>query len=337
MGSSIRVLNSDKSEFDFSKIKISTQYNIVLHCVYNPDDHFDTEFAFLNDTSLDNNTIVVLWHAVEQGVWNSGWMSKLDSIVERAPYRLVYLTGSKGNIPIPHKFDIRFFPVFDIRSIQLHEGAHYLRPPAITAPRDNKFMFINAKDVSHRRYVLAHLIKNNLINQGTVSYQCTNGIVNYNDAVLDSCVGFIPIKLDDNDVASRLSRSVFMNAYLGIIGETQFNNAVGFDLTFLTEKTFNAIANNQVLAIIGHPGSLKLLKEMGYKTFSSIVDESYDNIKDNQLRLKTVTEEIVRFVNRPIEEIHKDYVSVADILKYNQELLFSQSFEQRIQALIDQL
>jgi hypothetical protein len=337
MGSSIRVLNSDKSEFDFSKIKISTQYNIVLHCVYNPDDHFDTEFAFLNDSSLDSNTVVILWHAVEQGVWDYKWMSKLDAIVEHAPYRLIYLTGAAGSIPIPHKFNIQFFPVFDVRSVDIHEGAHYLRPPPVTAKRDNKFMFINAKDVMHRRYVLVHLLKNNLINQGTVSYQCTQGIEIFHDAELDQCADYLPIKIDNNNVASRLSRSVFMNAYLGVVGETQFSNAVGFNLTFLTEKTFNAIANNQILAIVGHAGSLHLLKQLGYKTFGSIIDESYDDIVDDRLRLDAVTKEIVRFVNRPIEQIHNDYVSVAEELKYNQDLLFSQSLEQKLQQLINQL
>ena len=120
---SITVHNGQRTEFDFDSIVLNTDYSIFLHCVYDPYNHFDTEFEFLRDPRLDAKTLVILWHAVEMGHFDPVWMSRLDNIVAKAPYRLVYLTGSQHtpavNEYIPHHFSLKFFPVFDIRAQDL--------------------------------------------------------------------------------------------------------------------------------------------------------------------------------------------------------------------------
>jgi len=57
-------------DFDLSLVRVSSKYNIIFHYVYDPFNNFDTEFAFLKDPNLDKNTLVILWHAVEMGVWH---------------------------------------------------------------------------------------------------------------------------------------------------------------------------------------------------------------------------------------------------------------------------
>jgi hypothetical protein len=89
--------------------------------------------------------------------------------------------------------------------------------------------------------------------------------------------------------------------------------------------------------IVGQAGSLDLLHSLGYQTFSSIIDESYDNILDNDQRLVIVTEEILQFISRPIESIRKDYIKVKDIIDHNRDLLYKQTLDNRLQNLLDQL
>jgi hypothetical protein len=326
--------------------------------VYDPFGDFENEFKFLNDPKYDNNTLILLWHPVEQGHFEPQWMAKLDTIVESAPYRLIYLTGCSHNLNIhntfPHKFDIRFLPIFDVRSNDIWQDGGGKQE--IIIDKSQKFMFINSKDSPNRRYILGQLIQHNLVNDGTVTYRCQDGYFsNGHDfevvrgfsqefldsafELFDSCLPHLPIKLDDNNNANGLPRSIFLDSYINIVGETHFVNIPwGFNSSFVTEKTFNAIANNQIFIIVGQAGSLDLLKSLGYKTFDSIIDESYDTMIYNEDRLKAVSAEVLRFINRPIEQIREDYIKVADIVRHNRDLLYSNSsLEKRLQNFIDTL
>jgi hypothetical protein len=353
MSSNITVLNLDKTEFDFSNIKIDTHYNIIIHCVYDPFGDFDNEFAFLRNQNYDQNTLILLWHPVEQGHFEAEWMAKLDAIVSVAKYKLVYLTGCSHELNVdtvyPHKFDLRFFPVFDIRSKDLWRWFDDKQP--VTIHKNNKFVFLNSKDTAHRRYVLAHLLGQ----EGIITYRCKEGLSNtaldfntnrgfsedfliHANAIFDSCLPNIPISIDDGSSPANLGRKVFLDSYLSVVAETQFVNIpYEFNRSFVTEKTFNAIANNQMFIVVGHAHSLKLLHSLGYKTFSEVIDESYDNILDNGQRLKAVTTELVRFVSRPIEQLEQDYTKVVSIIEHNRDLLYSASLEQRLQELVDRL
>lgn len=358
MSSNITVLNSRRTEFDFSNINIDTHYNIILHCVYDPFGDFENEFAFLKDPQYDANTLILLWHPVEQGHFEPDWMAKLDAIVETAPYRLVYITGCSHKLDIhrivPHKFDIRFLPVFDIRSNDIWKL--HGKSQDINIDKSSKFMFINSKDAPHRRYILGKLIENNLLNDGIVSYRCQEGYFNngfdfevvrgFTDEFLsdtfklfDSCLPHIPIRIDNSTNSNGLSRKLFLDSYVNIVGETHFVNIPhGIISTFVTEKTFNAIANNQIFFVVGQVDSLDLLHSLGYKTFDSIIDESYDTIKNNQERLQAVSSEVIRFINRPIEEIRNDYIKIHDVIEHNRNLLFSNnSLEARLQGFINSL
>jgi hypothetical protein len=358
MSSNITVLNSDKTEFDFSNINIKTHYNIILHCVYDPFGDFDNEFAFLLDPKHDENTLIILWHPVEQGVFEPEWMAKLDAIVERSPFRLVYLTGCSHKLNVhtvsPHKFDLRFLPIFDIRSNDIWNLTGGAKD--ISTHKSQKFMFINSKDAPNRRYILGKLLEHGLIGDGIVSYRCQEGYFTngfdfeqvrgfsaefLEDAhrIFDSCLPRLPIKIDDGGNANSLPRSLFLDSYINIVGETQFVNIPhGYNKTFVTEKTFNAIANNQMFIIVGQAHSLDLLKSLGYKTFDGIIDETYDTLLNNQQRLEAVSAEVIRFINRPMEQVHEDYVKVLDVIEHNRNLLFSNnSLEQRLQEFVDSL
>ena len=349
MNTSIKVLNSNFSEFDWSNVKVTSKYNILLHCVNDPVNNFKEEFAFLQDPSLDSNTLVILWHAVELGPWDQSWIDKLNVIVASATYKLVYLTGCSHKLNLDQifdiKFDVQFLPIFDVRAA--NQWRH--RPTPMMINKTEKYMCINAKDQYHRRFILGQLIKNNLIDEGVVSYQCSEGIISFNiphlQEILDICLSHIPIVLDNaigvsdyypKNIPSLLDRYLFLNSYVNLVGETFFDNR-NYNTSFVTEKTFGAIANNQMFIIVGQAGSLDLVKSLGYQTFDSVIDESYDSILDNDQRLAAVTKEILRFISRPIESIREDYIKVNGIIEHNRDLLFKQTLDHRLQTVLDQL
>ena len=351
MASSITVSNRpDSVDFDLSLIDFQTNYNIIIHYVYDPLNHFEEEFKWLYD--IDDNTLVILWHPVEMGAWDQQWISKFNAVLKDRPFKFIYLTGCSSRLDLNHHFDIefdyKFLPVFDIR---VKDTWRY--PGGIVFEKPNKFCFLNGKDVEHRRYILYQLFQHGLLNQGTVSYNCTNTKQHYRDFTLgrnftprqlqESDIAqrvtesIIPIKLDRSNFVGNLPRKTFTDCYVNIVCETDFVNVpFSYNRSFVTEKTFNAIANNQLFFIVGHAGSLQTLRDIGYRTFGDIINEDYDNILHNGDRLDAVTKEILRFLDRPISEIRKDYERAYSIIEHNRNFLFSQSLNQRMQTIVDE-
>jgi hypothetical protein len=58
----------------------------------------------------------------------------------------------------------------------------------------------------------------------------------------------------------------------------------------LTEKTFKAIALEMPFILVAPAHSLKYLREYGFQTFSPVIDESYDDIEDDILRIERVAQ-----------------------------------------------
>jgi len=91
----------------------------------------------------------------------------------------------------------------------------------------------------------------------------------------------------------------------------------------LTEKVFKPIANFQPFLFMAYPGALKLLKSLGFKTFSPFIDETYDDEPDEGKRLGMIYQEIARLSTMSKEEIHNWYWSMEEILIHNQRHLLS--------------
>jgi hypothetical protein len=75
------------------------------------------------------------------------------------------------------------------------------------------------------------------------------------------------------------------------------------------------------IMIVGLPGQLKVLQDLGFETFPEFYDESYDSISYYGERFDTIKQNIHRLSSTPIEEIHKLYYSdsVQDKLQHNKQ------------------
>ena len=83
----------------------------------------------------------------------------------------------------------------------------------------------------------------------------------------------------------------YTQSYCHLVMETHFD-ADQSGGAFLTEKTFKPIKHAQPFVIAGCPGSLQTLRDLGYRTFDHVIDNSYDQETDNTRRwqqlLKTI-------------------------------------------------
>tara|TARA_B110000503_G_C7171345_1_gene424421 strand:+ start:2247 stop:3497 length:1251 start_codon:yes stop_codon:yes gene_type:complete len=94
----------------------------------------------------------------------------------------------------------------------------------------------------------------------------------------------------------------FYDSYLNITSETTV-----LDTGFFSEKTFKSVIYFQPFVLIGQHRALEFFKNLGYKTFSDVIDESYDSEPNNELRLEMAANAAYKFINRTdLDEVMKD-------------------------------
>ena len=94
------------------------------------------------------------------------------------------------------------------------------------------------------------------------------------------------------------------------------------DGIFITEKTWKAIAHGNPFCINGDAGSIKYLKDRGYKTFDKFWDESYDTAGDVD-RVKIIAQIVEDICKKTLPELQALNEDMLPILEHNQMLLKS--------------
>ena len=84
-----------------------------------------------------------------------------------------------------------------------------------------------------------------------------------------------------------------VEAFWHVVTETVFY----YDKLHLTEKIFKPIVSKQPFMLLAAPGNLAYLKSYGFKTFDSVIDESYDLIQDPDLRTEAVVKQLHWYCN----------------------------------------
>lgn len=147
---------------------------------------------------------------------------------------------------------------------------------------------------AHRDFAMFELQKRNLLDQGIVTYRDVfqGGVIcDISQRVANR---FAPAQLPwpyvssnlnpDWEVSDRLTYSIspfvpwdiYNHSWYSIVSET-----VGHAPTFFfSEKTTKVIYAQRVAIWLAPQYFLKTLRELGFQTFDSIIDESYDSIED---------------------------------------------------------
>lgn len=145
-----------------------------------------------------------------------------------------------------------------------------------------------------------------------------------------------PYFSDELDDAQRNDHSVleakyFTNAYCHIVLESQFDVDQSGG-AFITEKTFKPIKHGQLFFIGGGVGSLQVLRDLGYKTFDNVLDNSYDletNPTQRWIKLKEAIAEAQPKLPELFEQARAD-------IEYNQQLFVS-SKAARLNTLLERI
>jgi hypothetical protein len=120
-----------------------------------------------------------------------------------------------------------------------------------------------------------------------------------------------PNRVYNHEMIVGSSRKPYDNYFLEIVVETDC-----ITTEWITEKTIKNLYIGKPFIIMGASGILDKLKRFGFKTFSPWIDESYDDIENNYLRLEAIKQEIDQLSKIDINDL---YQKLLPILNHNRE------------------
>lgn len=101
-----------------------------------------------------------------------------------------------------------------------------------------------------------------------------------------------------------------------LVSETHASN----DRLFLSEKTYKPISIGMPFMILGSPGTLELLREKGYSTFSEWIDESYDYNYSLEKRIHIIIKNLVKISSMSTIKKIEMRRSMSKTCQYNLDL-----------------
>lgn len=209
----------------------------------------------------------------------------------------------------PELFEVMYSNTF----LKVFFDANIPDEPAILQSIDNK----NVKDYNslnrvfrpHRGAHLYKLVKDNILKNGLVSANeifrdntavyLSNALSDDYYSVMDSNYPkFIDGNWANENAGPQYNIDIYKNSLLSFITETKFNEPS----VFPTEKIYKPLALGHPVILLAAAGTLAALRKMGFKTDWCGIDPSYNDIEDDIERMQATHNELLKWVNLPMEE-----------------------------------
>lgn len=242
------------------------------------------------------------------------------------------------------------FPMFEIKAYYSVLNNHTYN---FNIPGRKKFIMLNARPRAHRLYLTYLLNMRGVINDGFCSFPSEESYrdefdfeevfskVEYFDFDIDNnwkadLKRKLPLEVDKVNYSDSFSinDTIFYDIYnqidFAVVTESLPDS--GHGSVFITEKTFKPIANKKPFVILGDKHTLKYLKNLGYRTFDFLIDETYDTL-DYKERIVALADEIKRLCSINFQRYEKQ---IKEVTEHNYNVLMDASrYTDRINRTID--
>jgi len=198
-----------------------------------------------------------------------------------------------------------------------------------TEKRNNKFVCLNKAPRTHRVRLVEEILSRNLQEQGVVScgYDAIN--VDYSKICIKGLQHLFPLQVEtteritnDNDVNQTLS-NYNEESFITVVGETsceQVDHPLqrgGYDKIFITEKTLKAFITGTFPLILAPKHAIQYLRGKGFDMFDDIIDHSYDNYADPNIKIKMIVDQLEKLLQMDISQLKDLHISCKDRLGAN--------------------
>lgn len=323
-----------------------------------------TLFAHLNKKYLKSlrkgtaHLLIDQSHEGYQTEWLWSWFHNNCEIYNINPQQIIYVTGNLDSkdqytewcnthsvenkilvVPYPHfessisnilNDNIKRYPSFD-QQIEYKES---------NLDTIKTYSALQKRPRAHRAWFFKHLHDANLLESGINSMNTFSlNNTTYEGKIMtadeyNSVIQKLPIlppnntgikKFADQDCGQYLTmfnEQIMLDTWLTVVSEASFGDSE--HECFLSEKTFKPIACYHPFIIAGNKDSLFRLRELGYKTFSPFIDESYDRLS-TWPRMTAITKELSRINSMSTSDKLEWFRNIKPILDYNYNVLKSRS------------
>ena len=187
-----------------------------------------------------------------------------------------------------------------------HKDIMTMRKNTTNIYREKYFLSYNGNVKNHRVDLVNHIKRNNHLDKFDLSFSSFFWGGQEGSLHLD-------LKEKSYYTSTKLNLPIYFNSYFDVITAAKYDT----NDVYIDEKVYKSFACFKPFLLIGQYNTLKVLKDLGFKTFDEIFDESYDNEKDNQKRLKLVLKEIDKISKMSKKQVDDLYHSVNNILDHN--------------------
>jgi hypothetical protein len=199
-------------------------------------------------------------------------------------------------------------------------------------PIDEKYLYLsyNRQPRFQRQLFIQELLKLNLIDKGLISIgkiENNNICPELEEETKDFLLNKTPLSLGYDlipNLACNIHISDYHQTFISIITETLTCPGT----LFLSEKTWKPLLVGHPFLTFGNKGTLNYLKSIGYMTFDKWIDESYDDMEDENDRYKALVFELNKFNSKSIDELKQIRQEMKPILTHNQ-IMFRKMFRNR--------
>jgi hypothetical protein len=215
-------------------------------------------------------------------------------------------------------------------------------------PRPYEFLFLNGRLRPHRKVLIDGLRKNNLLDHALWTnlgshvemeftskletdkqepirllpskYEIERAVPQLNTV---SSTGFVKHQLFNNTWGDAIvNPHCYTDTWYSLVTETIFD----YPHSFRTEKIYKPILMAHPFVVAANAGYLRDLRNAGFQTFDSIIDERYDQIDCPRARIERIIETVQSISRGGAEHF---WEASRDICKYNQQHLVEYNRQQR--------
>jgi hypothetical protein len=270
---------------------------------------------------------------------------RLDALVAKHQLPAHCYRFVSGNTAARDVEDFVYFADFELWYWHRNHATAPLR--IHNQPREREFTALNRLHKSWRATVMADLLQHHVLDNSYWSY-CETGLLEDTDnpieidslgqlrTATEQFLKSAPYFSDELGQSERnnhvnVVKKYFTDSYCHIVLETHWD-ADQSGGAFLTEKTFKPIKHGQMFFVAGPAGGLQQLRDMGYKVFDDILDNSYDCEHNNTHRWIKLRNAIIKA--QP--QLPKLFERARLDIEHNQRL-FLDSKAARLNILLEQL
>jgi hypothetical protein len=277
---------------DYQKFYKKTDRIGIQHCT---NGHPCFHYMDINGINNCKNSIVVIDNLAESVhskkffvqynqdklylIFSAGWWD-IETLTDlKINYKLIYfpwfLVDTTNNFFNPHRFSCYINKSYKFEDYKQYS---FVGITGNVRPERDLLLTQILDQVKHKNFIYRYSGQDFM-----ATTPCESDVTNFVPGNFDPYTDLY--KKYFHTVSDTIPIDLYNLGHFLLLTETDIINNNCF---FITEKTIKALATGIPFVMAATPNFLKFLREMGFETYSTLWDESYDSIEDTTDRLKAV-------------------------------------------------